>query len=178
MEVYIPGKDLLTDLKKRGAIIGKNVYIGLNVFVELENAKFLTIEDDVVIAAFTKIILHDSSLNNVTDDDIIYGKVVLKRNCYIGADSILLPGAVIGENSIIGAGSLVKGSVKSNSVYMGRPAKYYCSIKQLSLKCKKNKIMEKFKIKKKFFYITSKKWYKRNPQDEADLEIEKSKIKP
>ena len=37
-------------------------------------------------------------------------------------NSIILKGAVIGENSIIGAGSVVTGEVLPNSIYAGNPA--------------------------------------------------------
>ncbi|MEK5325865.1 DapH/DapD/GlmU-related protein [Aeribacillus sp. FSL M8-0254] len=34
-------------------------------------------------------------------------KVVLKRGCWIGANSIILPGVTVGEHSVVGAGSVV-----------------------------------------------------------------------
>lgn len=126
-------------LKKSGAKIGKNVFFGDYVYVELENAKYLTIEDDVVLAAFTKIILHDSSLNNVDGGDILYGQVILKKNCYVGANTTVLPGTIIGENTIVGAHSLVKGILKSNSVYAGVPVKFLYTVKEMKRKWQKNR---------------------------------------
>lgn len=126
-------------LKKSGASVGENVFIGRHCYVELENARFLTIENGVVLAAFCKIILHDSSLNNINGFDLLYGKVNIGKNAYLGADVTVLPGATIGENTIVGAGSLVKGELKNNSVYVGRPAKYLCSIDELTIKWEKLK---------------------------------------
>lgn len=125
-------------LKKSGANIGKNIFFGDYIYVELENAKYLTIEDDVVLSAFTKIILHDSSLNNVEGSEILYDKVVLKKNCYIGANSTILPGSIIGRNTIVGAHSLVKGKLKNNSVYAGVPAKFLYTTKEMKQKWKAN----------------------------------------
>lgn len=48
-------------------------------------------------------------------------------NCFIGAKSIILPGATIGHNCIIGAGSVVRGSIPNNSIYSGNPAKFVCN---------------------------------------------------
>lgn len=121
-------------LRVSGAKVGKNIFLGEQVYIELENAKHLTVDDGVVVAAFSKIILHDSSLNNINGFDLLYGKVHLRRNVYIGADVTILPGSDVGENTIVGAGSLVKGVLKSNSVYFGRPAKYYCSLNELTKK--------------------------------------------
>ncbi|MEP7167475.1 MAG: acyltransferase [Candidatus Woesebacteria bacterium] len=131
--------DPIGRLKRSGAKIGKNVFIGRHTYVELENASLLTIEDDVTIAAHTRIILHDSSLQNVAHGKVLYGPVKLRKNCYIGVNATILQGSDIGESTIIGADSLVKGKLKSNSVYFGRPATYYCSVKELQEKWRKRK---------------------------------------
>ena len=48
--------------------------------------------------------------------------IILWNNVWIGRGCILLPGAVIGDNVIVGANSLVKGVLESNSIYAGSPA--------------------------------------------------------
>ena len=118
-------------LRKSGARVGKNIFFGDWVYVELENAKYLEIEDEVVLSAFSKIILHDSSLFNTANGEVKYGKVVLKKNCYLGANTLVLPNTEVGENTIIGAGSLLKGKYLANSVYAGVPAKYLYSLSEM-----------------------------------------------
>jgi acetyltransferase-like isoleucine patch superfamily enzyme len=49
--------------------------------------------------------------------------VSIGRHVWIGVGSIILKGARIGDNSIIGAGSVVTGSIPSNVVAAGVPAK-------------------------------------------------------
>ena len=49
--------------------------------------------------------------------------VKIAKNVWIGERSIILKGTEIGENSIIGAGSVVSGKVPANVVYAGNPAK-------------------------------------------------------
>ncbi|MBE7191234.1 MAG: acyltransferase [Gordonia polyisoprenivorans] len=44
-------------------------------------------------------------------------------NCFIGGCSIILPGVEIGDNSIVGAGSVVTKSVPPRSIVAGNPAK-------------------------------------------------------
>jgi len=139
-------------LRRSGAKIGKNVFFGEGVYIELENARYLEIGDGAVLSAFSKIILHDSSLNNVNGFEVLYGKVYIGKNAYIGAGSIILPGVIIGENTIVGAGSLVKGVLKSNSVYAGNPARYLESVDKLKLKWRNKK-------DKLIFFKTLPRWY-------------------
>ena len=63
------------------------------------------------------------SIYSVSTIDDCYGKVVLKQNCRIGSHSTILPGVSIGENSIIGAHSLVNKDIPDNVVAFGVPAK-------------------------------------------------------
>jgi maltose O-acetyltransferase len=46
---------------------------------------------------------------------------------FIGQRTIILPGVTIGDNVIVGAGSIVTKDLKSNGVYAGAPAKFICS---------------------------------------------------
>ncbi len=45
-------------------------------------------------------------------------KTVIEEHCWIGAGVIILKGAYIGKNSIIGAGAIVKGNVPAHSLVM------------------------------------------------------------
>lgn len=49
--------------------------------------------------------------------------ITIEDNCFIGARVIVLPGTVIGKNSIIGSGAVVKGKIPENSILVGNPAK-------------------------------------------------------
>lgn len=54
----------------------------------------------------------------------VFQKTILEKGVSIGAGSIILGGVTIGENSMIGAGSLVTKSVPSGELWMGSPAKF------------------------------------------------------
>lgn len=47
----------------------------------------------------------------------------IKKNVWIGANSVVLPGISIGENSVIGAGSIVTKDIPSNVVAVGNPCR-------------------------------------------------------
>lgn len=49
--------------------------------------------------------------------------ITIGKNVWIGFDSCILPGAVIEDNSVIGARSVVSGHVAENSIYAGNPAR-------------------------------------------------------
>lgn len=49
--------------------------------------------------------------------------VTIKDNCWIGAGVTICPGVTIGENSVIGAGSVVVHDIPANSVAVGNPCK-------------------------------------------------------
>ena len=44
-------------------------------------------------------------------------KIIIGNNVWIGMNAIILKGSVIGDNTIISAGSVVKGTVPANSIY-------------------------------------------------------------
>ncbi len=52
------------------------------------------------------------------------GKVIIKRNAYLGAGSIIVKPVTIGENSIIGAGSIITKDIPDNEVWAGNPARF------------------------------------------------------
>lgn len=101
--------------------LGKNIYINKNV--NLVSLGGIRIEDNVLIGpkAIIVSINHDQKVQNRRN--LIPKKVHLKKNSWIGAGAIFLPGITIGENSIVGAGSIVTKNVPDNTVVAGNPAK-------------------------------------------------------
>ena len=70
----------------------------------------------------TLILAHDTS----TKDFLGYtrlGTVVINDNVFIGSKSIILPNVLVGEYSIIGAGSVVTKDIPDNCVAFGNPCK-------------------------------------------------------
>lgn len=56
------------------------------------------------------------------------GEVIIGNNCFIGVNSIILMGSHIGENVIVGAGSVVSGKIPDNVVIAGNPARIIRSL--------------------------------------------------
>lgn len=107
---------------------GKPRYIGYNV--KFDNFSMITIGDRCVISDESHLLTHDYSLttalisiNEKPKTDIAFVKQIeIGNNVFIGKKTIIMPGAQIGDNVIIGAGSVVRGKVESNSILIGNPA--------------------------------------------------------
>ena len=85
----------------------------------------MCIRDSVAIGPGTKIIAysnHYEAGKNVTDVRTT-GHVVIGNNVFIGANCTLLPGTVVGDDVVIGAGSVVRGELAGNAIYAGVPCK-------------------------------------------------------
>ena len=68
------------------------------------------------------------------DNTFGYGRIVIKDNVYLGHQCTILRGVTIGQNTIVGACSLVNKSLEPNSVYAGVPAKKICSLEEFESK--------------------------------------------
>ena len=130
-----------------GMKVGKNsLFVGMQHFGTepylIEFGKNCLITDGV------RFITHDGSIQvplirkgedfyNVYSKKSTFGTIKIGNNVFIGVSSIILPNTLIGDNSIIAAGSVVKGSFPEGCVIGGNPAKIICSIDDYLIKNEK-----------------------------------------
>jgi radical SAM protein with 4Fe4S-binding SPASM domain len=129
---------------KTGAKIGHHVFMDSGIELDKSFPQLIEISDFVVISAGVRILTHDGSLCNTKGYFNQKGKVIIERNAFVGAGAIILPSVRIGENSIIGAGSVVTKDVPPNAVVAGNPAKIICRTAELLQKREKTKKFENF----------------------------------
>ncbi len=121
---FAPHKSLRVFFHRlRGVKIGRNVEIGYFCIIDNVHPHMVEIEDNVTIAAMSIILAHDNSMYYARDEDVKVGKVVIKKNAFIGVHSVILPGVTIGEGAIVGAMSLVNKDVPPHTVVAGIPAR-------------------------------------------------------
>ena len=99
-------------------------YILISPGTSIRSAESIDIGDSTMIAS--DVVITDSDwhgIYNRTDYVATPKPVKIHKNVWIGERSIILKGTQIGENSIIGAGSVVHGDIPPNSIYAGNPAK-------------------------------------------------------
>ena len=95
----------------------------IGAFTYINALEGVTIEDFVQVGSHC-------SIYSVSTIDSKKGKVILKKNSKLGSHSTILPGVTIGENSIIGAHSLVNKDIPSNVIAVGVPAKVIKNINE------------------------------------------------
>lgn len=104
----------------------------------------ISIGNDTTVSFNVVFVTHDAStrvIRNLPDgnpETVIYGKIEIGRNCFIGCRTTILPNVKIGDNSIIGACSLVNRDIPANSIAAGNPCKVICSLDEYRKKHEKD----------------------------------------
>ncbi len=110
--------------KMRGVNIGKNVYIGYDVIFDRLHPEMITIEDFVEIG--DRCILSAHSRGSLTTRNAYprtIEPIIIRHGVSVNPGCIITQGVEIGENSIIGIGSVVSRNISPNSLALGFPAK-------------------------------------------------------
>jgi maltose O-acetyltransferase len=108
-----------------GLTLGKNVTIMPGAFIDPRYSFLISIGNNCSLSNGVIIVAHDAAPFKFTNGYTRLGKVVIKDNCYIGTNAIILPGVTIGPNVLIAAGSVVNKNIPPNSCVAGVPARVY-----------------------------------------------------
>ncbi|OXS59080.1 DapH/DapD/GlmU-related protein [Rossellomorea vietnamensis] len=120
--------------------IGKFAFIRKNASIRIDFNGLLTIGDKVFlndnctincvkhisIGKFTKIGPnvsindHDHNYKNQSNGHLVKGEVYIGENVWIGSNVVIVRDTFIGDNAVIAAGSVVKGKVPANSLYLNK----------------------------------------------------------
>lgn len=110
---------------QKGAQIGSNCKISSHTFI----CEGVTIEENVFVGhnvtfindKYPRSTAADGKLQ--TEADWVCVPTLIKRGASIGSSATILCGVTIGENAIIGAGSVVTKDVPANTIVAGNPAR-------------------------------------------------------
>ena len=125
----IRGETRIEKLIKQGMVVGKNFVYGKNCIFDPSHCFLISIGDNVVFSTHVHILAHDASTMKYNGYTKI-GLVDIGDDVFVGVNATILPGTVIGNKTIVGAGSVVAGVCEPNSVYAGVPARRICSIEE------------------------------------------------
>lgn len=110
---------------QKNARVGRRCKISSHTFI----CEGVTIEDEVFVGHSVTFI-NDSYPRATTGEAELQSEqnwkvetTVVKRKASIGSGATILSNVVIGENAIVGAGSVVTRDVPSNAIVVGNPAK-------------------------------------------------------
>ena len=115
------------------ATIGKYVTIGSGTYANMN----LTLIDDWKITIGKNVLIGPNVMLCTTGhpihpahrmDGMYSFPITIGDNVWIGGNVMVLPGVTIGENSVIGAGSVVTRDIPANVVAFGAPCKVYREI--------------------------------------------------
>ena len=141
-------KSFICALRKKGVKIGNGCIIRYphTARIDVTRPALVTIGDNVDMNKNFQILTHDwsSHVFRCLYDDFVNssGAVTIGSNIYFGTDVVILKGVTIGDNCIIGAGSIVTRDIPSNSVATGVPCKVVCSINEYYTRRKKKGLSE------------------------------------
>lgn len=111
--------------------IGKGVakYFANSSGCYIQGKNGIIIDDYSLFAPGVKIISANHSKDNLNDHDVDK-PIKIGKNCWLGANSVILPGVELGDNVIVAAGSVVTKSFGANLILGGVPAKILKELQQ------------------------------------------------
>lgn len=135
-------------LRQCGVKIGKGCIIRYpyTARIDISRPALVTIGNNVDMNKTFQILTHDWSsfvFRGLYNDFVnSSGAVNIGSNIYFGTDVIILKGVTIGDNCIIGAGSIVTHDIPACSVAVGVPCKVVCSVEEYYKKRKQEGLAE------------------------------------
>lgn len=99
---------------RKGIYIGENTCIGGNCKILDNDFHPINMEDRIKLLSD----VHGGDSNLIPSKEVRIGK-----NCFLGCNSIILKGTVLGDGCVVGAGAVVAGKFEDNCVIAGNPAK-------------------------------------------------------
>lgn len=99
-----------------GMKVGKETAFALMVMVDVFFPEYIEIGDNSIIGYNSTILCHEYLTREYR-----LGRVRIGSNVMIGANTTILPGVTIGDNAVIGAGSVVHKDVEPNTFAAGNP---------------------------------------------------------
>ncbi len=110
----------------RGVKIGKDCYIDPNAIIETAYPENITIGNDVRVTARAIIMTHIKAPHHLRETGImpvVLKPVRLEDHCFIGVNSVIMPGVTVGKAAVVASGAVVITNVPPYTMVAGNPAK-------------------------------------------------------
>ncbi|WP_438288218.1 DapH/DapD/GlmU-related protein [Edwardsiella tarda] len=125
-EIYIEARG-----HDASVVIGNRVIINNNAVIIADKSKIIIGDDTLIGPNFTCFDgnFHPLSLDNRLTQDYKCNPVTIGKNVFIGANVIILQGVSVGDNSVIGAGSVITKDIPNNVIATTRENLKFYSIR-------------------------------------------------
>jgi acetyltransferase-like isoleucine patch superfamily enzyme len=133
-------KKIFRKIKKKIFKVPEFYPKGMNSLIDGNVPDLVCIGKNFISAPGSIILAHDSSTISHCQK-IRVEKTTIGENVFLGANAVVLPGVNIGDNSIVGAGSIVTKNVPENSVVGGNPARFICTVDDYIKKCEERGVL-------------------------------------
>ena len=147
-------------LRGKGVKIGKGtvIFSPRTQTIDINVPSLLEIGENVIIGSYCTLLCHDvvTKVFRLPYGDLLpsRGRVRIGNNVFLGRHCSVLKGVTIGDNCIIGYGSIVTKDIPSNSIAVGSPARVIGSFEDYYKKRKGKSLNEAFEhmrcIKERF----------------------------
>lgn len=144
----ISNDEYIQYLRNHGISVGQNVQFRnpINNCIDFTRPSLIELGNNLDINENFSVLTHDFGTFVFREcyKDFVNssGRVKIGNNIVFGRNVTILKGVTVGDNCIIGAGSIVSKSIPSNSVAVGVPAKVICTLEEYYMKRKANQVGE------------------------------------
>jgi acetyltransferase-like isoleucine patch superfamily enzyme len=112
--------------RMRGVRMGKDCFVDPTALLETAYPEKITLGNDVRITAHAVIMAHIKGPHYLRQTGIapsVIKPVVFEDHCFIGVNSVIMPGVTVGKAAIVASGAVVVNNVPAYSIVAGNPAR-------------------------------------------------------
>lgn len=125
--------------RKIGVKIGKRCRIGVEEWGS--EPYLISIGDEVLLSSQVTFINHDGAtwvFRNKPEYKGVtkFGQIKIGNRCFVGWGALFLPGAEMGDNSVLAAGAVLSQKIPAGEIWGGVPAKRIMTVDEFAEKCK------------------------------------------
>jgi acetyltransferase-like isoleucine patch superfamily enzyme len=114
-------------LVARGLVLGRDVYVAPTAYLDPGRPWLIELGDETQVGPWAIVLAHDASPRLHTGHTLV-GRVRIGRRVYIGHAAIILPGSTIGDEAVIGPGTVVDGPIPPRAVVLGNPGQVVADV--------------------------------------------------
>lgn len=122
--VYISPFCQVQTLDEGKIILKSNSYIG--DFSRVVSKKYVEIGTNTLLANNVSVYDHDHKYSSphlsITEAGYLCGKVIIRDNCWLATNVVVLRDTTVSSHSVVGANSVAKGNLSETGIYAGAPA--------------------------------------------------------